>query len=268
MLKISNLHVTVEGKQILKGFSLKVKPGEIHALMGPNGSGKSTLALSLMGHPGYQIQNLILENSKSEGKKVQSSVELDGVDILDKAPNERAKMGFFLAFQSPLAVAGVPIASFLRTARKAVKGNGEKLSSGEFNKLLIEKAKKLGLDKTFLKRSLNDGFSGGEKKKAEMLQALILEPKYAIFDEIDTGLDIDALKIVAKGIKELAEQGTGILLITHYQRILHHLKPDYVHVIIGGKIVESGDFKLAEKIEKEGYQSILSRSRVTVSGRS
>ena len=248
-LTISNLHVSIEDKEILKGLSLSINSGEIHALMGPNGSGKSTLSYALMGHPFYQVQSSKL--------KVQSSIKIDKTNIVDLGPDARAKLGMFLAFQNPLTVAGVPVASFLRTAYQSIYGKDSKQSIADFNRMLIAKAEEMGLDRSFLRRSLNEGFSGGEKKKAEMLQAFILKPKFAIFDEIDTGLDVDALKTVAGGIRTLADQGTGVLIITHYQRILSHMKPDFVHIIKDGAIIKSGDSKLAEVIEKEGYKSII-----------
>lgn len=250
-LTISNLQVSIEDKEILKGLSLSINSGEIHALMGPNGSGKSTLSYALMGHPFYQVKS-----SPAKRDKVQSSIKIDKTNIVDLGPDKRAKLGMFLAFQNPLTVAGVPVASFLRTAYQSIYGK-DKQSIAEFNRMLIKKAEEMGLDRSFLRRSLNEGFSGGEKKKAEMLQAFILKPKFAIFDEIDTGLDVDALKTVAGGIRKLADQGTGVLIITHYQRILSHMKPDFVHIIKNGVIIKSGDSKLAETIEKEGYKSFV-----------
>ncbi|MBI3443713.1 Fe-S cluster assembly ATPase SufC [Candidatus Woesebacteria bacterium] len=266
IFSFSNLHVSVNGKEILKGLSLTIKSGEVHAIMGPNGSGKSTLAYALMGHPTLEVRSGKLE----VGKK----------NILNLKANERAKMGLFLAFQNPLTVAGVPVASLLRTSIQSIRGssfnlpkklttvmsnpakpNGEReMSIMEFNRLLEDKAALLGLDKMLLRRGLNDGFSGGEKKKVEMLQALVLQPKFAIFDEVDTGLDVDALKTVAQGINQLVRQGTGVLIITHYQRILHHIKPDFVHIMIKGQLVKSGGYTLAEQIEKEGYGSLNPKS--------
>ena len=245
ILTISNLHVAIGEKEIIKGLSLTIKSGEIHALMGPNGSGKSTLSYALMGHPGLEVRSGKIE----AGKK----------DIIDLKVDERAKLGLFLAFQNPLTVAGVPVASLLRTAYQKLHRDGQKFSVVEFNKELIAKAEQFGLDRSFLRRSLNDGFSGGEKKKVEMLQALTLKPKFVIFDEIDTGLDVDALKTVAHGVKLLVDQGSGVIIITHYQRILHHLKPDYVHILMDGRIVKSGDSSLAQRIEKEGYKTIVQK---------
>ena len=267
-LVINNLHVTIAGKDILKGVSLTIPSGEVHVIMGPNGSGKSTLAYALMGHPSYEV------------KSQKSKVKINGENILNLKPDERARMGLFLAFQNPLTVSGVPVASLLRTSYQRIKkklfskpGLGKntqiksigsskqrhELSVFEFNTLLEQKAKDLNLDLLFLRRSLNDGFSGGEKKKVEMLQALVLSPKFAILDEIDTGLDIDALKTVALGIRKLVEQGSGVLIITHYQRLLHIVSPDYVHILMDGKIVQSGSVALVEQIEKHGYQSFLKR---------
>lgn len=249
-LTIKNVYVAVDGKEIIKGLSLTVRSGEIHVIMGPNGSGKSTLAYALMGHPGLEVRG---------GK-----LELGKKSIHNLKPNERAKLGLFLAFQNPHTVSGVSVSNLLRAAYHSVKrgklGNLERSSIFEFNKRLESLAVELGIDKAFLQRSLNDGFSGGEKKKIEMLQALVLEPKVAIFDEIDTGLDIDALKVVAKGIASLKSKGAGTLIITHYQRLLHYVKPDYVHILIDGKIVQSGGYDLAEKIEREGYKSLVKSS--------
>lgn len=247
-LSIKNLHVNIGDKEVIRGLSLQVESGKIHAVMGPNGSGKSTLAYALMGHPSYECKM----------SNVQCQMTIDNKNIINLKPNERAKMGIFLAFQNPLTIAGVPVASLLRTAYQKLHTDAKKFSVVEFNKGLIQQAKELGLDQSFLRRSLNDGFSGGEKKKVEMLQALTLKPKFVIFDEIDTGLDVDALKTVAHGAKLLADQGSGIIIITHYQRILHHLKPNFVHVLIDGKIIKSGDSSLAKRIEKEGYKSLSS----------
>jgi Fe-S cluster assembly ATP-binding protein len=257
MLKIENLHVAVEDKKVVKGVSLKIKPGEIHTIMGPNGSGKSSLAYGLMGHPSYRVI--------SHKSSVMSRIVIDGDDMLEKSPDELAKAGLFLAFQHPISIPGVSVSNFLRIARQSLMEEKNSNSKGkhlktvaQFNKELNAVAKKLGIKAEFLKRGLNEGFSGGEKKKLEMLQLATLKPKYAIIDEIDTGLDVDALKLVAKGIKEVVSKNkTGILLITHYQRILHYLKPDYVHVMINGNIVETGSAGLAEKIEKQGYKKYV-----------
>lgn len=239
VLQISSLTASVEGKKILNGITLSVRPGEVHAVMGPNGSGKSTLAYAMMGHPAYQIV-------------APSHITINGKDITHKPTEQRAKAGLFLALQSPIAIPGVTVVNLLRTAAMEIHGDKE-MSLPEFMKRLREAALKLRIDESFLKRGIHDGFSGGEKKKIEMLQAIVLAPKYAIFDEIDTGLDIDALKVVAKGISLLASAGTGIIVITHYQRILAHLHPDVVHVMVKGKIVATGDASLAKTIEEKGY---------------
>ena len=254
-LTIKNLFASLSNKQILKGIDLKVNSGETHAIMGPNGSGKSTLAGVLMGNPAYII------NPPAGGQK--SKIKINDKNIIDLKPDERARMGLFLAFQNPVSIPGVTVANLLRTVYRLVKsknkesrrtGHNPVLSVWQFNEQLIEKAKRLSIPSEFLKRSLNEEFSGGEKKKLEMLQATVLEPKFAIFDEIDTGLDVDALRIVARGIEELKKIKTGILIITHYQRILRFVKPDFVHILISGKIVTSGDSKLAKEVEKNGYK--------------
>lgn len=260
-LTIRNLSVVLDGKNILKGIHLEIKPGKVYALMGPNGSGKSTLAQVLMGNPSYGIMG------EGGGKPL---VILDKKDITYAKPNERAALGLYLAFQNPLTIPGVSVSNLLKTAYQAIHGlksikeqsskYNPSLSVWDFNKILVEKAKKLGLAQEFLRRSLNDGFSGGEKKKMEMLQAQVLRPKYAIFDEIDTGLDVDALKIVATGIQELKKQGTGIVIITHYTRILHFAKPDFVHILIKGELVLSGRYALAQKIEKSGYKNWIRKN--------
>lgn len=238
---IKNLKVKVDHREIIKGLSLSIKPGEIHALMGPNASGKSTLALALMGHPHYQVT----------GGKITIGRE----NIVGLSPEKRAKLGLFLSFQYPQEVSGISFLNFLRTAYNNLKGKkGKELSLSEFKQLLHEKLKLLKIDSSFLKRYLNAGFSGGEKKKAEILQLAVLEPRIAILDETDSGLDIDALKIVAQGIKKIyQEQKMAILLITHYQRILNYIQPDFVHVLIDGQIVKSGDRKLALEVERIGY---------------
>ena len=240
-LKIENLHVNIEGKEILKGVNLRVKKGEIHAIMGPNGSGKSTLANALMGHPKYEI---------TKGKVI-----IDNKDLLDMEVNERAKAGLFLSFQYPSEVPGVSLANFLRTAYNEIKfnGSGKKIGVMDFMKYLYEKMDLLKMDKEFAKRYVNVGFSGGEKKRTEILQMAVLDPKYAILDETDSGLDVDALRIVAEGVKKLVGPNMGAIVITHYQRILHHIKPDFVHILVDGKIVKSGNYKLAEEIEEKGY---------------
>ena len=236
MLEIKDLHVSSDNKEILKGVSLKIKPGEIHALMGPNGSGKSSLSLALMGHPRYKITS--------------GSIKIDGKDITALTPDKRAKFGLFLAMQYPVAVPGVSVTNFLRSSLRNLKGN---VKPAEFVQTTREKMADLKIDESFATRSINDGFSGGEKKKMEVLQLSVLKPKYAVLDETDSGLDVDALKLVAKGINNVAGPGIGILLITHYQRILKYIQPDFVHILIDGKIVKSGNHKLAERIEEEGY---------------
>ncbi len=240
-MKITDLQVSVEDKKIVHGLNLEVKD-ELAVIMGPNGSGKSSLCMALMGHPRY---------------KAEGSVILDGKEIIGLSPDERAKQGLFLGFQYPTEVAGVSIETFLRTAYDAK--NGGKVSIIEFRKILAEKMEMLGVDPSFAKRNLNEGFSGGEKKRAEILQLAVLEPSFVILDEIDSGLDIDALKIVAKGINKL-RKGRSFLIITHYQRLLDYVKPDSVHVMIDGKIVKSGDEKLAHELENEGYEAIGSES--------
>ena len=241
-LKIENLHVSVEGKEILKGVNLVIKKGEIHALMGPNGSGKSTLSFALMGHPKYEITG---------GK-----VTLDGKNLLEMEVDERAKAGLFLSFQYPSEIPGVSLANFLRTAYNEVKypDSEKKVNIVDFMKLLYGKMELLKMDKEFAKRHLNVGFSGGEKKRTEILQLAVLEPKFAILDETDSGLDVDALRVVAAGVKKLVGPHLGVLVITHYQRILHHIKPHFVHILVDGKIVKSGDYRLAEDVEKSGYE--------------
>lgn len=240
MLEIQNLHVSTDNKEILKGVNLIINKGEVHAVMGPNGSGKSSLSLALMGHPRYKI---------TAGK-----ILLDGKNINLLTPDKRAKLGLFLAMQYPVAVPGVSVFNLLRSANKNLER--EKISALEFQNKVKKEMKGLKIDEKFLTRSINDGFSGGEKKKAEILQLSILKPKYAILDETDSGLDVDALKTVSKGISTVAGSDIGILLITHYQRILKYVKPDFVHILVDGRIVKSGDFKLAEEIEEKGYEEV------------
>lgn len=243
-LVIKNLHVRVEDKDILKGVDLTIKSGEVHAVMGPNGTGKSTLAYALMGHPKYEI---------TEGE-----ASLDGEDLLVLDPNERSAKGLFLAFQYPVAVPGVSVANFLRTAinahRKYQDPEDKGISIPEFRKKLKERMALLKMDESFAGRYLNDGFSGGEKKRVEILQMAALEPKISILDETDSGLDIDALKIVADGVNAISNENHGVLVITHYQRILNYIKPDFVHVMLNGKLVQSGGPELALRLEEEGYE--------------
>lgn len=238
MLEIKDLRVSVEGTEILKGISFAVEKGKITALMGPNGSGKTTLAYALTGHPGYKI----------EGGKII----LDGEEITGISPDKRARKGLFLSFQYPSEVSGVTIANFLRVAYNAKKQKKE--SVAEFQKILREKMKMLKINSEFAGRYLNEGFSGGEKKRSEILQLAILEPEFAILDETDSGTDVDALKIISAGINTIkAETGLGILMITHYQRILNYVKPDTVLVMVDGKIVDKGGAELAHEIEAKGY---------------
>ncbi|MFC1654117.1 Fe-S cluster assembly ATPase SufC [Patescibacteria group bacterium] len=245
ILKISKLEISIENKKIIHNLSLDVKSGEIHAVMGPNGSGKSTLAQTLMGHPFYEVV----------GKK--SSVVLSGKNMLEMSPDQRAKEGLFLAFQYPVSVSGVSVQKFLWTAFKAIYPKTKETVLG-FRKKMKKIAVDLSISEELLKRSLNDGFSGGEKKRIEILQLLLLKPKFVILDEVDSGLDIDAIKLVAKGIKKAVKDfGVGVLVITHYQRILSYLKPDFVHVMVEGKIVKSGGSKLATDLEKSGYASYI-----------
>jgi Fe-S cluster assembly ATP-binding protein len=242
MLKIENLHATVDGKEILKGISLTLNPGEIHAIMGPNGSGKSTLSYVLAGRPGYEV--------------TAGTVTLDGEDLLALDPHERAAKGMFLGFQYPVEIPGVSNVQFLRTALNAQRrARGEKeLSAGEFLKLAREQADALGLDMEMMKRAVNVGFSGGEKKRNEMVQMGIIDPRLAILDETDSGLDIDALRVIGAGINRiLRKPDKAVLLITHYQRLLDIVEPDFVHVLAGGRIVRSGGAELAQKLEREGY---------------
>ena len=237
-LVVKDLHVSVDGVPILKGIDLEVKQGEVNAIMGPNGSGKSTLAYILMGHPKYKVE--------------KGQILLDGADITNLPPDQRAKKGLFLSFQYPQEISGVSVSNFLRTALNSIKG--EKISVMDFKKLFDEKLAMLKMDAAFGKRHLNEGFSGGEKKKAEILQLAVLQPKIAILDETDSGTDVDALKTISNGINTVAKsQNMGILLITHYDRILQYIKPDKVHILVDGKIVKTGGPELPKQIEKEGY---------------
>ena len=241
MLEVKNLHVTVGGKAILKGLDLTLGAGEVHAIMGPNGSGKSTLAYVLAGREGYEVTD--------------GSIVYEGRNLLDLAPEERAREGIFLAFQYPVEIPGVGSNSFLKAAVNAVRKHRglPEYDAMEFLKLIREKRDQIGVAEDMLKRSLNVGFSGGEKKRAEMLQMSLLEPRLAILDETDSGLDIDALKVVAKGINALRAPDRAILMITHYQRLLDYVVPDFVHVLSDGRIAESGGKELALKLEQEGY---------------
>jgi len=253
---------SVNRKEILRGITFKVASGEIHAIMGPNGSGKSTLAYAMMGHPAYDVKNQ------------KSKVTIDKKNILKLPTEERAKAGLFLALQSPIAIPGVSVVNLLRTSYQELHAAGTKgkevqnpllarrwqaagMTLQEFMSMLQKDAKELKIEESFLTRGIHDGFSGGEKKKIEMLQALVLAPKFAIFDEIDTGLDVDALKLVARGISLLSKRGTGVIIITHYQRILKYLKPDIVHILVKGKLVKSGKASLAKEIEEKGYERYL-----------
>jgi len=238
-LCVEDLRVLIAGQEIVRGLSLTVPCGEVHAVMGPNGSGKSTFAKVLAGHPDYQV---------TRGK-----VTMDGENLLEFEPDERARKGLFLAFQYPSEVPGVTIANFLRAAMQARLPEGEELEATDYYAKLYEKMELLGMDRSFTSRSVNEGFSGGEKKRAEILQLAMLEPKYAILDETDSGLDIDALKTVAHGVNSLRGPEIGILLITHYQRILNYIVPDHVHVMVQGRIVRSGGKELALELEERGY---------------
>lgn len=245
MLKIENLHAAVDGKEILKGLSLCVPAGEVHAIMGPNGSGKSTLSYVLAGRPGYDV--------------TAGTAQFNGTDLLELAPEERAAKGVFLAFQYPVEIPGVTNINFLKTALNAIrKSRGEsELDAMQMLKLLREKSGKLGINEDMLKRAVNSGFSGGEKKRNEVLQMAILEPALCILDETDSGLDIDALKIVADGVNALRGPDRAMLVITHYQRLLDYIKPDKVHVLAGGRIVKSGGAELALELERTGYADIV-----------
>ncbi|HCV00463.1 MAG: Fe-S cluster assembly ATPase SufC [Dehalococcoidia bacterium] len=240
LLEINALHADVAGKEILKGLDLAVRPGEVHAIMGPNGSGKSTLANTLMGNPRYAVTG--------------GEIRFLGDELIGMAPDERARRGLFLAFQYPVAVPGVTVVNFLRQAVNAVRG--EEVPVREFREELFAKMELLKVDRDFARRYLNDGFSGGEKKRAEMLQLAMLQPSMAVLDETDSGLDIDALRTVADGVNALMNQDMGLLLITHYQRLLNYIKPQFVHVLIDGRIVRSGGPDLAEELEANGYDSI------------
>jgi Fe-S cluster assembly ATP-binding protein len=243
---IHNLHVNIEDKEILKGVNLSIPQGEVHAIMGPNGTGKSTLAYTLMGHPSYKV---------TEGEAI-----FKGQNILTLKPDERSRLGLFLAFQYPVSIPGVSVANFLRTAvnsrRKALNAEDKGVGIPEFRRMLREKMELLKMDPAFASRYLNEGFSGGEKKRAEILQMAVLKPEIAVLDETDSGLDIDALRVVSEGVNALRGPDLGVLVITHYQRILNYVKPDVVHVMMDGRIVESGGPELAFNLEEHGYEWI------------
>ena len=241
MLKIENLHASVEGNEILKGLNLVVGQGEVHAIMGPNGSGKSTLAQVLAGHEAYEV--------------TAGSVTYEGNDLLEMGPEERAREGLFLAFQYPVEIPGVNSAYFLRTGLNEIRKHRgeEEVDALDFLSLIREKLKMVEMDESFLKRSVNDGFSGGEKKRHEILQMAVLEPRLAILDETDSGLDIDALRVVADGVNRLHDEHKSVVVVTHYQRLLEYIVPDFVHVLSAGRIVKSGGKELALELEKKGY---------------
>ncbi|HCY1615364.1 TPA: Fe-S cluster assembly ATPase SufC [Staphylococcus aureus] len=239
-LEIKDLHVSIEDKEILKGVNLTINTDEIHAIMGPNGTGKSTLSSAIMGHPSYEV--------------TKGEVLLDGVNILELEVDERAKAGLFLAMQYPSEITGVTNADFMRSAINAKREEGQEINLMQFIKKLDKNMDFLDIDKDMAQRYLNEGFSGGEKKRNEILQLMMLEPKFAILDEIDSGLDIDALKVVSKGINQMRGENFGALMITHYQRLLNYITPDKVHVVYAGKVVKSGGPELAKRLEEEGYE--------------
>ncbi|HEI9551645.1 TPA: Fe-S cluster assembly ATPase SufC [Staphylococcus aureus] len=239
-LEIKDLHVSIEDKEILKGVNLTINTDEIHAIMGPNGTGKSTLSSAIMGHPSYEV--------------TKGEVLLDGVNILELEADERAKAGLFLAMQYPSEITGVTNADFMRSAINAKREEGQEINLMQFIKKLDKNMDFLDIDKDMAQRYLNEGFSGGEKKRNEILQLMMLEPKFAILDEIDSGLDIDALKVVSKGINQMRGENFGALMITHYQRLLNYITPDKVHVMYAGKVVKSGGPELAKRLEEEGYE--------------
>ncbi|GAB3057709.1 Fe-S cluster assembly ATPase SufC [Virgibacillus ainsalahensis] len=240
VLEIKNLHVTIEGKKILNGVDLTIKGGEFHAIMGPNGTGKSTLASAIMGHPKYEI--------------TEGSVLLDGEDVLEMEVDERARAGLFLGMQYPSEISGVTTSDFLRSSINARREEGDEIPLMKFIKEMDQTLDYLEIDKNMAQRYLNEGFSGGEKKRNEILQLMLLKPEIAILDEIDSGLDIDALKVVSKGINKMRDDKFGTLIITHYQRLLNYITPDYVHIMMQGRIVKSGGPELAKRLEEEGYE--------------
>jgi Fe-S cluster assembly ATP-binding protein len=242
VLEIKDLHVAIDDKEILKGVNLEMKTGEIHAIMGPNGTGKSTLSAAIMGNPNYEV--------------TKGEILFDGKNILDLEVDERARLGLFLAMQYPSEIPGISNAEFMRAAINARRGEDEKISVMQFLKKLDKKMELLNLPEEMAERYLNEGFSGGEKKRNEILQLLMIEPTFAILDEIDSGLDIDALKVVAKGINEMRGEEFGALIITHYQRLLNYIVPDVVHIMMDGRVVLTGDAELAKRLEAEGYAGI------------
>lgn len=249
MLEITNLHARVEEKEILKGLNLKVNAGEVHAIMGPNGSGKSTLSKVLAGHPAYEVT----------AGEVKYEINFKMVNLLDLAPDERAKEGVFLAFQYPIEVPGITNFNFLHTSFNSILAHqgSEPMSEEDFRKYVEEKMKLVSMKPELLERPVNVGFSGGEKKRNEILQMAVLSPRLALLDETDSGLDIDALRIVAEGVNKLRRKDNAIVLVTHYQRLLDYIKPDFVHVLANGKIIETGDSKLAETLEERGYDWLV-----------
>lgn len=246
---VEGLKATIEGKEILKGIDLEIKGGEIHAIMGPNGTGKSTLASALMGHPKYEVTD--------------GSVSMNGEDVLEMSVDERARAGLFLAMQYPSEIAGVTNSDFLRSAINARREEGNEISLIKFIRQMEGKMKELEMNPEFAHRYLNEGFSGGEKKRNEILQMMMIEPKLVILDEVDSGLDIDALRIVANGVNSMRDEDRGFLIITHYQRLLNYIKPDVVHVMMQGRIVKSGGPELAERLERDGYDWVKEELGIT-----
>lgn len=250
-LSITNLHAAIDGNPILKGLSLEIPAGEVHAIMGPNGSGKSTLSKVVAGHEDYEV--------------TEGSVTMNGEDLLEMEIDERSRAGLFLAFQYPAVVPGVTMANFIRAALQARLPKGEELDAVSYYKQLYEKMDQLGIDRQFTSRSVNEGFSGGEKKRNEVLQMMMLEPDYCLMDETDSGLDIDALKVVADGVNSMRSPDRGFLVITHYQRLLDYIEPDHVHILADGQIVRSGTKELARELEKKGYD-LLKEEELEVAG--